>query len=119
MPYISQVAAGVLTELQVYGNDYPTQDGTCVRDYLHVVDLAVGHRMALKALEAPGASHYNLGTGQGVSVKQMIDAFSRATQVPVAFRYAPGVMATWPPSGPVPKRRSKNWAGKLPEPSTT
>lgn len=89
MPYISQVAAGVLPELQVYGNDYPTQDGTCVRDYLHVVDLAAGHRVALKALESPGASHYNLGTGQGVSVKQMIDAFSRATQVPVAFRYAP------------------------------
>lgn len=89
MPYISQVAAGVLPELQVYGNDYPTQDGTCVRDYLHVVDLAVGHRVALKALETPGASHYNLGTGQGVSVKQMIDAFTQATQVPVAFRYAP------------------------------
>nr|WP_217806069.1 UDP-glucose 4-epimerase GalE [Halomonas sp. BC1] len=89
MPYISQVAAGVLPELQVYGNDYPTQDGTCVRDYLHVVDLAAGHRVALKALETPGASHYNLGTGQGVSVKQMIDAFTQATQVPVAFRYAP------------------------------
>lgn len=89
MPYISQVAAGVLPALQVYGNDYPTEDGTCVRDYLHVVDLAAGHRAALKALEMPGARHYNLGTGQGVSVKQMIDAFTQATQVPVAFRYAP------------------------------
>lgn len=89
MPYISQVAAGVLPTLQVYGNDYPARDGTCVRDYLHVVDLAAGHRAALKALEMRGARHYNLGTGQGVSVKQMIDAFTQATQVPVAFRYAP------------------------------
>ncbi|MDP3535365.1 MAG: UDP-glucose 4-epimerase GalE [Halomonas sp.] len=89
MPYLSQVAAGILPELQVYGNDYPTEDGTCVRDYLHVVDLAAGHRAALQALAQPGVNHYNLGTGQGVSVKQMIDAFTNATQVPVPYRYAP------------------------------
>jgi len=89
MPYISQVAAGVLPELLVYGNDYPTPDGTCVRDYLHVVDLAKGHQMALKTLMQPGVKHYNLGTGQGVSVKQMIEAFTQATQVPVPYRFAP------------------------------
>lgn len=89
LPYISQVAAGVLPELLVYGNDYPTPDGTCIRDYVHVVDLAIGHKMALKSLMQPGVSHYNLGTGQGVSVKQMIDTFVQATQQPVPYRFAP------------------------------
>ncbi len=89
MPYISQVAAGVLPELLVYGNDYPTPDGTCVRDYLHVVDLAKGHQMALNSLMQPGVNHYNLGTGQGISVQQMIEAFTQATQVPVPYRFAP------------------------------
>lgn len=89
MPYISQVAAGVLPELLVYGNDYPTPDGTCVRDYLHVVDLAKGHQMALNSLMQPGVNHYNLGAGQGISVQQMIEAFTQATQVPVPYRFAP------------------------------
>ncbi|WP_249979299.1 UDP-glucose 4-epimerase GalE [Vreelandella olivaria] len=89
MPYISQVAAGVLPELLIYGNDYPTDDGTCVRDYLHVVDLAVGHRMALQTLEQPGVHYYNLGAGKGVSVQEMVDAFILATGVDVPYRFAP------------------------------
>lgn len=62
MPYISQVAAGVLPHVTVFGNDYPTLDGTCMRDYLHVVDLAKGHCAALRVLETPRVSYYNLGT---------------------------------------------------------
>lgn len=89
MPYISQVAAGVLPELLIYGDDYATDDGTCVRDYLHVVDLAIGHRVALTVLEEPGVHRYNLGTGSGISVKQMVDAFVASTGVEVPYRYAP------------------------------
>ena len=89
MPYISQVAAGTLPELLIYGDDYATDDGTCVRDYLHVVDLAIGHRVALKVLDSPGVHCYNLGAGSGISVKQMVDAFVASTGVEVPHRYAP------------------------------
>ncbi len=89
MPYISQVAVGRLPELPIYGNDYPTADGTCVRDYLHVVDLALGHLKALQALSMLGVSRYNLGTGKGVSVLEMVRAFVRATGVEVPYRFAP------------------------------
>ncbi|CAN0409963.1 unnamed protein product [Ectocarpus sp. 12 AP-2014] len=89
MPYISQVAAGLLPELLIYGNDYPTKDGTCLRDYLHVTDLAVGHRMALEVLKKPGVNYYNLGAGSGVSVKEMVDAFVSATGVEVPYRFVP------------------------------
>ena len=80
MPYIAQVAVGRLPKVRVFGNDYPTKDGTGVRDYIHVVDLARGHLAALKKLEAePGAIYtVNLGTGTGYSVLDMIHAFSRA-----------------------------------------
>lgn len=87
MPYLSQVAAGKRPELAIFGNDYPTPDGTCIRDYLHVVDLAVGHLKALMTLEAPGLYHYNLGTGQGVSVLEMVEAFIQATGVDVPYRF--------------------------------
>lgn len=87
MPYISQVAVGRLPELSIYGNDYPTADGTCVRDYLHVVDLAVGHTKALKKLDEPGVHIYNLGTGQGYSVLQMVGCFERVTGQNVPFRF--------------------------------
>lgn len=80
MPYISQVAVGKLKELNVYGNDYPTPDGTGIRDYIHVVDLADGHLKALEKLEQnPGTVVYNLGTGKGTSVFEMINAFSKAS----------------------------------------
>ncbi|WP_299235879.1 UDP-glucose 4-epimerase GalE [uncultured Halomonas sp.] len=87
MPFIAQVAVGRRDELTIFGSDYPTADGTCERDYLHVVDLAVGHLKALKAVEAPGVSLYNLGTGQGVSVLEMVESFTRVTGVEVPYRF--------------------------------
>ena len=80
VPYISQVAVGKLKKLNVYGNDYPTIDGTGVRDYIHVVDLVKGHLNALVKLKSkPGLVAYNLGTGKGCSVLEMIKAFSRVS----------------------------------------
>ena len=90
MPYVTQVAVGLRAELSVFGNDYPTPDGTGVRDYIHVVDLAEGHLAALNALQArTGALTVNLGTGVGVSVLDMINAFERATGKKVPYRIAP------------------------------
>lgn len=86
LPYISQVAVGKLQKLSVYGNDYPTLDGTGVRDYIHVVDLANGHLKALdKITESQGVHIWNLGTGQGYSVLQMISAFEQAAGVAVPY----------------------------------
>ncbi len=80
LPYITQVAVGRLTELKVFGNDYPTPDGTGVRDFIHVTDLAAGHIDALKKLaSAPGIVTYNLGTGRGYSVLELITAFEKIT----------------------------------------
>src|ERR1035437_5481047 len=78
MPYISRVAAGKLKVLKVYGGDYPTPDGTGIRDYIHVMDLADGHVAALKKISS-GYSVYNLGTGSGISVKEMINTFMSIT----------------------------------------
>lgn len=85
MPYVCQVATGRLSELRVFGNDYPTPDGTGVRDYIHVVDLALGHLCALKALtQASGVMLANLGTGRGYSVLEVIAAFERASAKKIA-----------------------------------
>lgn len=89
MPYISQVAIGRRDVLSIYGDDYPTADGTCERDYLHVVDLADGHLQALEGLTSHGVHTYNLGTGCGVSVLQMVNAFTHVTDVDVPYRFAP------------------------------
>lgn len=90
LPYISQVAVGRLTALSVFGNDYPTADGTGVRDYIHVVDLAVGHLKALARIaKHSGVSIYNLGTGQGYSVLEMIKAFEQASGQAVPFTISP------------------------------
>ncbi|TVO73478.1 UDP-glucose 4-epimerase GalE [Sedimenticola selenatireducens] len=87
MPYIAQVAAGRLEQLSVYGNDYPTADGTGVRDYIHVVDLAKGHIAALDKLdEKPGLIIHNLGTGQGYSVLDMVNAFVQTSGRDVPYR---------------------------------
>ena len=89
MPYIAQVAMGKLKELPVYGNDYPTPDGTGVRDYIHVVDLARGHLAALAALRKDfGVLTVNLGTGRGYSVLEMVRAFAAASGRPVPYRIA-------------------------------
>ena len=86
MPYINQVAIGKLDHLNVFGNDYPTKDGTGVRDYIHVVDLAKGHVKALeKARKMQGADAYNLGTGKGYSVLEIVKAFEKATNVKIKY----------------------------------
>ena len=90
MPYITQVAVGKLKELGVFGNDYDTPDGTGVRDYIHVVDLANGHVKALKAIENNcGLAIYNLGTGQGYSVLDLIKAFEEANGIKVPYAIKP------------------------------
>jgi UDP-glucose 4-epimerase len=90
LPYMAQVAVGKLPELAVFGNDYPTSDGTGVRDYIHVVDLAEGHLRALEALQTrTGANVWNLGTGQGYSVLDMVRAFEKASGKPLPYRMAP------------------------------
>jgi len=90
MPYVTQVAVGKLASLDVFGNDYDTPDGTGVRDYLHVMDLAEGHVAALRRLQSGGASiTCNLGTGRGVSVLELVAAFERASGRSVPCRMAP------------------------------
>ena len=91
MPYIVRVASGQLKELSVFGNDYDTPDGTGVRDYIHVVDLAKGHLKALDKIEKEGKGLYiyNLGTGTGYSVLDMVKAFEKATNKKVAYKIAP------------------------------
>ena len=90
MPYITQVAVGKLKELGVFGDDYNTPDGTGVRDYIHVVDLAVGHVKALKKIEEKaGLCVYNLGTGQGYSVLDIVETFKRVNNVDVPYVIAP------------------------------
>ncbi|MCT8137613.1 UDP-glucose 4-epimerase GalE [Anaerobacillus sp. CMMVII] len=87
MPYITQVAVGKLAELKVFGNNYPTVDGTGVRDYIHVVDLAKGHIKALeKVSSAAGVEAYNLGTGKGYSVLQIVKAFEKASQRKIPYK---------------------------------
>lgn len=90
MPYVTQVAIGRRPELGVFGNDYDTPDGTGVRDYIHVCDLASGHVAALKAIQAKcGLGLYNLGTGQGYSVLDIVKAFERVNGVPVPYSIKP------------------------------
>lgn len=84
MPYITQVARGVLDELKIFGDDYPTPDGTGVRDYIHVVDLAEGHLAALEQA-TPGVHVYNLGTGKGTSVLELVKAFEEANKLRIPY----------------------------------
>ncbi|MBQ3530299.1 MAG: UDP-glucose 4-epimerase GalE [Oscillospiraceae bacterium] len=90
MPYISRVAAGKLEKLTIFGDDYPTPDGTCQRDYLHVVDLAVGHLDALEYAENhEGVEAINLGTGNGVSVMELVNAFNEANDMELPYVIGP------------------------------
>ncbi|MBO9481627.1 UDP-glucose 4-epimerase GalE [Salinisphaera sp. G21_0] len=90
MPYIAQVAIGKLDKLSVFGNDYPTHDGTGVRDYIHVVDLSIGHVRAIEKLQKTEGIHaWNLGVGTGYSVLEMVAAFEQASQKPVPYQIAP------------------------------
>ncbi len=113
MPYIARVAAGVLPELSVFGNDYDTHDGTGVRDYIHVVDLAKGHVKALEKLdkENEGLYIYNLGTGTGYSVLDMVKAFEETTGKEVKYKIAPrrpGDIASCY-ADPAKAKRELNW----------
>ena len=92
LPYVAQVAIGRRPELNVFGNDYPTPDGTGVRDYIHVVDLAIGHVKAIEKLAREprlGLKVYNLGTGHGYSVLQIVKAFEKASGRPVPYKICP------------------------------
>lgn len=100
MPYMCQVAVGKQDKLRVWGNDYNTPDGTGVRDYLHVTDLAIGHLAALKKLEtSPGLMFHNLGTGNGYSVLEVVEAFSKAHGQAITYeimaRRAGDIAAAW------------------------
>ncbi len=90
LPYVCQVAVGKLAQLSVFGDDYPTPDGTGVRDYIHVVDLADGHLFAMRAKQNVAGVHiYNLGTGQGYSVLDIVKAFEAASGQKIAYQISP------------------------------
>jgi len=113
MPYITKVAKGKLEKLRVFGNDYPTVDGTGVRDYIHVMDLAEGHVVALEKL-TPGVHIYNLGTGQGTSVLQLVHAFEEVNGVAVPYEIVdrrPGDIAVCY-ADPSKAKRELGWEAK-------
>jgi UDP-glucose 4-epimerase len=116
LPYVSQVAIGTLKQLSVFGGDYPTADGTGVRDYIHVVDLADGHLKALRAIgQQAGVNIWNLGTGTGYSVLQMIQAFEQASGQPVPYQVVerrPGDIAEcW--ADPAKAAQELGWQAEL------
>ena len=116
VPYIAQVAVGRLRQLSVFGGDYPTPDGTGVRDYIHVVDLAIGHIKALEKLrQKPGVVAYNLGTGKGCSVLEVVAAFERASGRKIPYQIVarrPGDVAlTY--ADPSKANRELGWQARL------
>lgn len=115
MTNITQVAIGKLKELMVFGNDYPTVDGTGVRDYIHVVDLAIGHLKALeKVLETTGVDVYNLGTGTGYSVLQIVSIFEKVTGVKIPYKIVerrPGDVAICY-ADPTKAKKELGWVAK-------
>ena len=115
-PYLTQVAIGKLPKLRVFGNDYPTPDGTGVRDYIHVMDLASGHVAALRKLEDQGRSiTVNLGTGRGHSVLEVVRAFERATGIAIPYEIAPrragDIAAYW--ADPTLAAREVGWCAQF------
>ena len=116
VPYIAQVALGKLDHLNVFGNDYPTHDGTGVRDYIHVVDLSQGHLKAVeKVLSTTGVEAYNLGTGNGYSVLDIVKAYEKACGKPIKYVIAPrrpgDIAACY--ADPEKSRRELGWEAKL------
>lgn len=116
MPYIAQVAVGRRPSLSIFGNDYPTKDGTGVRDYIHVVDLARGHLAALEHCHTDAGVHiYNLGTGRGYSVLDIAGAFERATGRPIPYEFAPrrpgDIAECW--ADPAKAERDLEWRAEL------
>ncbi|MCB0217617.1 MAG: UDP-glucose 4-epimerase GalE [Chloroflexi bacterium] len=117
IPLVLQVALGQREAITVFGDDYPTPDGTCVRDYIHVVDLASAHILAMASLDRLGSRHYNLGNGQGFSVMEVIEACRRVTGHPIPHRLGarrPGDPATLI-AGSEAIRRELGWQPRYPE----
>lgn len=115
LPYIMQVAVGLRDALQVFGDDYPTSDGTCIRDYIHVVDLARGHLDALGLLEEPGFTPINLGTGVGSSVLDVVNASSKAVgrEIPYEIKPRRAGDATAVYANPQNARDALGWKAKF------
>lgn len=114
MPYIMKVARGELKELSIYGNDYDTEDGTCLRDFIHVVDLAKGHLAAINGLK-PGFTAYNLGTGKPTSVLQMVNTFEKVSKNPLPHKFVarrPGDLAVLY-ANPSKAKQELNWQTEL------
>jgi UDP-glucose 4-epimerase len=112
LPYVSRVAVGIYPYLNVFGDDYPTRDGTPVRDYIHVVDLAIGHLRALEKLASnPGYVIYNLGTGQGNTVLEVVQAFEKASGKPLPYKIVPRRAGDLPDSyaDPSKAQRELGW----------
>lgn len=115
VPYIAQVAIGKRECLGVFGNDYPTPDGTCVRDYIHVVDLAIGHVCAIRKMEtAKGVLIYNLGTGKGYSVLDVLHAYEKACGKEIPFKFCPRRAGDVPACYSDPSKAAKElgWTAK-------
>ena len=116
LPYVTQVAVGRLEQVQVFGNDYPTVDGTGVRDYIHVVDLAKGHVAALKKFDGKqGLNIYNLGTGKGYSVLEIIHSMEKAVGKPIPYKIVerrPGDIAT-SYANPAKAKAELGWAAQF------
>ena len=111
MPIVMKVRSGEIKELAIYGNDYDTRDGTCIRDYIHVVDLALGHLKSMQAFEKTGISAYNLGSGRGTSVLEIMHAFEEANHAALPHRFAdrrPGDLAEIF-ADPSKAKRELNW----------
>lgn len=114
MPYIQKVAVGELKELSIFGNDYETEDGTCIRDYIHVVDLAIGHIKALEKLTKPGIYVHNLGTGHGYSVLEIVKTFEKVNNLKLNYKFAPRRAGDLPEfyADPSKAKKELDWEAK-------
>ena len=114
MPYIIKVATNELPKLNIYGNDYNTPDGTCLRDYIHVIDIAKGHISAIENLK-PGFNAYNLGTGHPASVLEMVKLFEKVSQKPLPYSFAPRRPGDLPMfyANPAKAKKELNWQASL------
>jgi len=119
IPLVLDVALGRRASIQIFGEDYPTPDGTCIRDYIHVSDLADAHLLALQALETRDRLIFNLGNGQGFSVREVIESARRVTGHPIPAEVHPrraGDPRCW---SPVQRKRYASWAGSRNTPNWT